>query len=154
MWVTDGVAALSLAVLLAVVAGSVTTRALYDATGGGVNLLVPGAFELAGLSLSLMVFAALPGAALRGLARVDILIDSLPPRIAGTLTRLWDLTLSVAAGVLGWLLLARARLEWSAGHLSQDLGWPLWPVTGFAALAAVLMMLATLWRALWPGRRP
>ncbi|MEL6769199.1 MAG: TRAP transporter small permease subunit [Pseudomonadota bacterium] len=145
---TDALSALALALLLSVVAGSVGMRALFDATGGAVNLLIPGAIELAGLSLSLMVFAALPGAALRGLARVDILVARLPASLARPLARLWDVLLAVAAGLLAWLLIARAGLELRAGHLSQDLGWPLWPFTGFAAAGALLLMLTAIWRAL------
>ncbi|MEO1531469.1 MAG: TRAP transporter small permease subunit [Pseudomonadota bacterium] len=148
---TDALSALALALLLGVVAGSVATRALYDATGGSVNLLVPGAIELAGLALSLMVFAALPGAALRGLARVDILLERLPLRLSRPLSRFWDLALAAAAGLLAWLLVGRATVELRAGHLSQDLGWLLWPFTAFAAMAALLLMLAALWRCLRPG---
>ncbi|MEM9764116.1 MAG: TRAP transporter small permease subunit [Pseudomonadota bacterium] len=148
---TDALSALALALLLGVVAGSVATRALYDATNGSVNLLVPGAIELAGLSLSLMVFAALPGAALRGLARVDIVLERLPSRLSIPLSRFWDLALAAAAGLLAWLLVGRAMVEFRAGHLSQDLGWPLWPFTAFAAMAGVLLMLTALWRSLERG---
>ncbi|MEM7500026.1 MAG: TRAP transporter small permease subunit [Pseudomonadota bacterium] len=145
---TDAASACALALLLGVVAGSVAARALYDATAGAMNLLVPGAIELSGLSLTLMVFAALPGAALRGLARVDIVLERLPVPARRQLERLWFVVLALAAGLLAWLLLARARLELAAGHVSQDLGWSLWPFTAFAALAATLLMLAALWRAL------
>ncbi|MEM6679775.1 MAG: TRAP transporter small permease subunit [Pseudomonadota bacterium] len=147
----DTLAALALALLLAVVAGSVATRAVFDLTGGAINLLLPGAIELSGLALSLMVFAALPGAAWRGLARVDVVIERLPQAVARLLERLWSALLALAAGLLAWLLASRARLELEAGHLTQDLGWPLWPATAVAAFGALGLMLAALARLLRPG---
>ncbi|MEM8597220.1 MAG: TRAP transporter small permease subunit [Pseudomonadota bacterium] len=147
----DTLAALALALLLAVVAGSVATRAVFDLTGGAINLLLPGAIELSGLALSLMVFAGLPGAAWRGLARVDVVIERLPQAVARLLERLWSALLALAAGLLAWLLASRARLELEAGHLTQDLGWPLWPATAIAAFGALGLMLAALARLLRPG---
>lgn len=142
----DAIATVALVGLVAVVAGSIAGRALFDLSGGAVNLLVPGAIELSGLLLLVVVVAALPGAALRGLTRVDVLLDALPRRLASVLEGLWAAVLSVLSVALAWLLAARAWREVTGGHVSQDLVLPLWPFTIFAALAAVLLALAALSR--------
>ncbi|MEO1773893.1 MAG: TRAP transporter small permease subunit [Pseudomonadota bacterium] len=150
--VFDALAMAALAALAGVVAVSIAGRAVFDATGGAVDLLVPGAIELSGLALTIMVMAALPGAAIRGLTRVDLLIDRLPARVQALAEGAWALLLAVLAALLAWLLSARALREAAGGHLTQDLGLPLWPFTGFAALAALLLILAALSRLSSPGR--
>ncbi|MEM6945674.1 MAG: TRAP transporter small permease subunit, partial [Pseudomonadota bacterium] len=109
-----------------------------------------GAIELSGFALSVTVFAALPGAALRGLARVDILLDRLPDRLRRGIDRFWFAILGGVSALLAWLLMDRAATEVAARHLSQDLGWPLWPFTAFAALAAMLLAIAALAASLRP----
>ncbi|MEM6421029.1 MAG: TRAP transporter small permease subunit [Pseudomonadota bacterium] len=143
----DILAMMALAALTAVVAGSILARALFDLTGGGVNLLIPGAIELSGLCLFVAVTAALPGATIRGLTRVDLLTARLPAGVARGLDMLWSLTLATLAGLLVWLLSARAWREAAGSHVSQDLALPLWPFTAFAAVAAAALVLAALWRA-------
>ncbi len=83
----DGIAAAALAVLLAVVAVNVVGRALFDATGQALNLMIPGAIELSRYALLAVVFAALPRAAEVGMVRVDLAIERLPAELRGALER-------------------------------------------------------------------
>lgn len=149
----DAVAAAALAVLLAVVAVNVAARALFDASGQAVNLMIPGAIELSRYALLVLVFAALPRAAEVGLVRVDLLIERLPPALRGALERLWALGTAAFGGAAGWLLIEKARLEAERGDVTQDLGIPMWLFTGFAGVAAGVLCLTGLWLAFSRGRR-
>ena len=90
----DTIALIALAVLFGVVAVNVLGRALFDATGHAVNLMIPGAIELSRYALMVLVFASLPRAAEVGMVRVDLLIEHLPPRLSGLLDRLWALVIA------------------------------------------------------------
>lgn len=147
----DTVASAALAALLAVVAVNVVGRAFFDLTGQALNLMIPGAIELARYALMVLVFAALPRAAEAGLVRVDLLIERLPTPLARALERLWSLGLATFGGTVAWLLIEKAALEARRGDITQDLGIPMWLLTGFAGLAAAVLALTGLWLAL---RRP
>lgn len=149
----DAVAAAALAVLLAVVAVNVVGRALFDASGQAVNLMIPGAIELSRYALMVLVFAALPRAAEAGMVRVDLLIERLPRGLRGPLERLWALGTAAFGGAAGWLLIEKALLEARRGDVTQDLGIPMWLMTGFAGVAAGVLCLTGLWLALG-GLRP
>ena len=144
----DAVAATALALLLAVVAVNVVGRALFDATGQAVNLMIPGAIELSRYALMVLVFAALPRAAEIGLVRVDLLIEHLPDGLRRGLERLWSLAIAAFGGAAAWLLIEKARLEAGRGDVTQDLGLPMWLFTGVAGLAAALLCLTGVWLAL------
>lgn len=148
----DAVASAALAVLLAVVAINVAARAVFDATGQAVNLMIPGAIELSRYALMVLVFASLPRAAEVGMVRVDLLIERLPGWLRGPLERLWSLAIAAFGGAAAWLLVEKALLEARRGDVTQDLGIPMWLITGFAGAAATLLALTGLWLAL--RRRP
>lgn len=147
----DAVAAAALAVLLGVVAVNVVGRAVFDATGQGINLMIPGAIELSRYALMVLVFAALPRAAEAGMVRVDLVIEHLPWPLRRGLERLWSLAVAAFGGAAGWLLLEKAVLEAARGDVTQDLGLPMWLFTGFAAVAAGILCVTGVWLAL---RRP
>lgn len=149
----DAVAAAALAVLLAVVAVNIAARAVFDASGQAVNLMIPGAIELSRYALMVLVFAALPRAAEVGLVRVDLLIERLPPALRRALERFWALGTAAFGGAAGWLLIEKAALEAERGDVTQDLGIPMWLFTGFAGVAAGVLCLTGLWLALTQGRR-
>ena len=71
----DTVALIALALLFGVVAVNVLGRALFDATGQSLNLMIPGAIELSRYALMVLVFASLPRASEAGMVRVDLLIE-------------------------------------------------------------------------------
>ena len=143
----DVIAAAALAVLLAVVATNIAARALYDATGQAIGLMIPGAIELSRYALMLLVFAALPRAAEAGMVRVDLLIERLPSALRAGLERLWALGTAAFGGAAAWLLLAKARLEAEHGAVTQDLGIPMWLLTGTAGVGAGVLCLTGLWLA-------
>jgi TRAP-type C4-dicarboxylate transport system permease small subunit len=149
----DGLAAAALAVLLGVVAVNIAGRALFDATGQAVNLMIPGAIELSRYALMVLVFAALPRAAEAGMVRVDLLIGQLPRALRGPLERRWLLAIAAFGGTAAWLLANKALLESARGDVTQDLGLPLWLFTGFAGLAAAALAVTALTLALGRGRR-
>ncbi|GMG83296.1 hypothetical protein LNKW23_25090 [Paralimibaculum aggregatum] len=148
----DGLAMLAAALLLAVVAGAILARLLFDLTGGAVNVLLSGAIELSRYALLVTVLAALPGALASGLVRVDLLIERLPAGLAALLERLWHLLAAAIGGVALWRLAIKAADQAARGDLTQDLGLPLWPVTAFAAAALGIFALTGLACAL--GMRP
>lgn len=148
---TDAIAAAALALLLGVVAVNVVGRALFDATGQAVNLMIPGAIELSRYALVILVFAALPRSAEAGMVRVDLLIERLPRPLRRPLERLWSLAIAAFGGAAGWLLADKALLEVRRGDVTQDLGIPMWWFTGFAAGAAAILCVTGLWLALRRG---
>jgi TRAP-type C4-dicarboxylate transport system permease small subunit len=149
----DAIALIALAVLFGVVAVNVLGRALFDATGHAVNLMIPGAIELSRYGLMVLVFASLPRAAEVGMVRVDLLIEHLPPGLAGLLDRLWALVIAAFGAATGWLLIDEALVQAGRGDTTQDLELPLWLFTGFAGLAAAALALTGLWLALRPRGR-
>ena len=149
----DAMALIALAVLFGVVAINILGRALFDATGQAVNVMIPGAIELSRYSLMVLVFASLPRAAEVGMVRVDLLIEHLPPMLAGFFDRLWALVIAAFGAAAGWLLIDEALLQVGRGDATQDLEMPLWLFTGFAGLMAVALAVTGLWMALRPRRR-
>jgi TRAP-type C4-dicarboxylate transport system permease small subunit len=142
----DAVAGLALLALLGVVAGAILARLLHDLSGGAVDLLIPGAVELSRLALLVLVFAALPGALMRGLVRVDLLAGRLPARPARALERLWAALALGLGGLLAWRLGAEALAQRASGEATQDLALPLWAFGAVAAAAALLFALVALFQ--------
>lgn len=140
----DGIAAAALGLLLGVVAVNIAGRALFDATGQAVNLMIPGAIELSRYALMVLVFAALPRAAETGMVRVDPLIEHLPRTLRVLLERLWLLAIAAFGGTTAWLLARKALLESARGDVTQDLALPLWLFTSFAGLAAAALAVTAL----------
>ena len=149
----DGIALIGLAMLFGVVAVNVIGRALFDISGQAVNVMIPGAIELSRYALMVLVFASMPRAAEAGMVRVDLLVDRLPPILAGLLDRLWGLAIAAFGGAAGWLLIDDALLQVGRGDATQDLEIPLWLFTGFAGLMAVALALTGLWLALRRNHR-
>jgi TRAP-type C4-dicarboxylate transport system permease small subunit len=149
----DTIALIALAVLFGVVAVNVLGRALFDATGQAVNVMIPGAIELSRYSLMVLVFASLPRAAEVGMVRVDLLIEHLPPMLEGLFDRLWSLVIAAFGAAAGWLLIGEALVQAHRGDATQDLEMPLWLYTGFAGLMAAALALTGLWLALRRDQR-
>jgi TRAP-type C4-dicarboxylate transport system permease small subunit len=149
----DAIALTALAALFAVVAVNVIGRVLFDATGRVVNVMIPGAIEISRYALMVTVLASLPRAAEAGMVRVDLLIERLPPALAGLLDRLWALAIAAFGGATAWLLLADAALQATRGDATQDLEMPMWIITGFAGLALAALALTGIWLAIRANRR-
>lgn len=149
----DVVALTALGLLFAVVAANVIGRALYDYTGQTINLIIPGAIELSRYALMVMVLAALPRAAVIGMVRVDVLVERLPPIVAGALDRLWSLAIAAFGAAAGWLLVEEAIVQVGRGDATQDLELPLWIFTGFAGSALGVLAVTGLWLAIRGRRR-
>jgi TRAP-type C4-dicarboxylate transport system permease small subunit len=137
----------AVAVLFGVVAVNVIARSLFDVTGQWVNLMIPDAIEISRYALMVAVMASLPRAAEAGMVRVDLLVERLPPRLAGLLDRLWYLAIAAFGAAAGWLLLNEAILQVTRGDASQDLEIPMWFFTGFAGLALAALALTAIWLA-------
>lgn len=148
----DAIALAALAALFGVVAVNVIGRALFDATGQAVNLMIPGAIEISRYALMVTVLAALPRAAEKGMVRVDLLIERLPAALSGLLDRLWAMAIAGFGGAAAWLLIREAALQVTRGDATQDLELPLWLFTGYAGLALAVLGVTGLWMALRRGR--
>ena len=145
---TDGLAMAGVAVLLLVVAGAILARLVSDASGGAVALSLPGRIELARHALMVAVLAGLPGAAARGLVRVEILAERFPAPLAQALDRLWAVALALVAALAAWHVARAAAEQATAGEVSQVIGYPLWPLTAMAAASLGALGLVALARAL------
>ena len=144
----DRIAFAALITMLFIVVVSVAARILFDVTGGGVNLMIPGAIELGSYSLLVLVFASLPRAAVSGLISVDLLIGSLPRKLRIFLEKSWDLLLAAFAAVLVWLFTEETITMFSRGDSSQDLGIPLYLFYGLISICSLCIMFTGLWLAL------
>jgi len=159
-WVQDicaWMAAGATLLLFAIVALNVLARAIFDATGGGINLLFSGAVELSQYALMIAVFAAIPAMLGAGLIRVDILSATLPLRLQKGLDRLWMALLGVFGGVLSLAFFDLAATALRRGDATQDLQWPLWPFYGIAALETLALMVLAIGTAVTnyePGKGP
>jgi TRAP-type C4-dicarboxylate transport system permease small subunit len=145
--VCDAIALAALAALFGVVAVNVIGRALFDASGQAVNVMIPGAIEISRYALMVTVLASLPRAAEAGMVRVDLLIDHLPRGLGMLLDRLWALVIAAFGAAAAWLLIDDALLQMTRGDATQDLGLPMWLLTGFAGLAMASLALTGLWLA-------
>ncbi len=137
--------------LFAVVAANVVARAIFDATNASVNLMIPGAIELASYTLLIAVFAAFPVSLKHGMVRVDVLVGHLPRVVRRELNRLWSLLtlgLAVALALLFWHEMQAVRAQ---GDITQDLRLPLWPVYGVLTIECAVLALAALAEILVPS---
>lgn len=112
--------------LFAVVAINILMRALFDASGTQINLMIPGAVELAKYALLIAVFASLPAALENGLIRVDVLTGMMPKALRQALDRFWYLVLFLFAAALAWLFAGQVAETYERGEITQDWGMPLW----------------------------
>ena len=119
-------AVLAILSLFFVVAFNVLARAVFDASGTSINLMIPGAIELASYMLLIAVFAALPAGIERGLIRVDVLMVLMPGGLERLLTRFWFLVLLVLALTLAWLFADQVGVSYAQGEVTQDLRVPMW----------------------------
>jgi len=145
--VCDAIALIALAALFGVVAVNVIGRALFDASGHAVNVMIPGAIEISRYALMVTVLASLPRAAEAGMVRVDLLIDHLPRGLGMLLDRLWALVIAAFGAAAAWLLIDDALLQMTRGDATQDLELPMWLLTSFAGLAMASLALTGLWLA-------
>lgn len=148
----DLIAALALSVLLAVVAGSISTRLLFDLTGGRINLLFEGAIELATYALLVTVFAALPRAMRGGLVNVDLFTGAWPAALNRGLDRLWLMLFALFAAVLAWRYGLQTLASLRRGDTTQDLQLPLYGFFGYASIACFGLAVVAAGIAL--SRRP
>lgn len=148
----DAIALIALGTLFGVVAINVVGRALFDATGQSVNLMIPGAIEISRYALMVTVLASLPRAAEAGMVRVDLLIGRLPLGLAALLDRLWAAAIAAFGAATAWLLIDEALLQMTRGDATQDLELPMWLFTGFAGLAMLALALTGIWLTLRGAR--
>lgn len=130
--------------LFFVVAVNIFMRAVFDATGSQVNLMIPGTIELASYALLIAVFAALPAGLENGMIRVDVLTGLMPDRIQIRLNRLWFFVLSVFALALVWLFGDQVLMTRAQQEVSQDWGIPLWVIYLVICLECFAFSLVSL----------
>ena len=130
--------------LFFVVAVNIFMRAVFDATGSQVNLMIPGTIELAGYALLIAVFAALPAGLENGMIRVDMLTGLMPDGVQTLLNRLWFFVLFVFALALVWLFGDQVLVTYAHGEVSQDWGIPLWVIYLVICLECFAFSLVSL----------
>ena len=127
--------------MFAVVAFNILARGLFDATGGGVNMMISGAIELSQYALMISIFAAIPAMLGTGLIRVDILSKQFPIWLHRITERLWLLLIAGFAAVLFMAFFEFAQTAFDRGDQTQDLRWPLWPFYAVAAIECFALMI-------------
>lgn len=138
-----GVAIAATFALFAVVAFNIVGRALFDATGGDLNLMIFGAIELSQYALMISIFAAIPAMLGTGLIRVDIVSQNFPHWLQKSLDRIWLSLIALFAAVLALAFFDLAWTALSRGDETQDLRLPLWPFYAIACVeCAALFILA------------
>lgn len=140
----DLIGAVALSFMLAVVSGQVIARAVFDLTGGRVNILLSGAIELASYSLLLVVFASFPRAMHSGLVNVDLFTARFPGWLNRLLDQCWALLTAVIALGMSWKALGEMQSAFERNLLSQDLDMPLAPFFAYVAVATLAFALIAL----------
>lgn len=130
--------------LFFVVAVNIFMRAVFDATGSAVNLMIPGTIELASYALLIAVFAALPAGLENGMIRVDVLTGLMPDGVQTGLNRLWFFVLFIFALALVWLFGDQVLMTRAEGEVSQDWGIPLWVIYLVICLECCAFSLVSL----------
>ena len=130
--------------LFFVVAVNIFMRAVFDATGSQVNLMIPGTIELASYALLIAVFAALPAGVENGMIRVDVLTGLMPDGVQTLLNRLWFFVLFVFALALVWLFGNQVLVTRAQAEVSQDWGIPLWVIYLVICLECFAFSLVSL----------
>lgn len=135
------------AYLLGVVAFNVAARSVFDATGGALNAMIPGAIEQSSYALLVFVFAAIPASLPAGLVSVDLFVGAFPSLLRRLLTAFWWGVLVVVAGALTVLFAEEAAATLARGELTQDLGAPLWIFYAITAGECAALALISLFEA-------
>lgn len=134
----------AMVVLFAVVAASVLTRIVFDATDGAVNLIFGSGIELSAYALLVLVMAALPGGYRAGMVRVDILIGNLPAPLSRLLEAAWSVVSILFGAALVYLFAHKTIETFERGDTTQDLAIPMYFIYGFVTLAAAVFALVAL----------
>lgn len=144
----------AVALMFAVVAVNVVGRVIFDATGGAINPIIPGAIEIVSMSLLIAVFAAFPASVPSGLVRVEMLVNALPEPIRMALERVWQLALIATAATLAWLFGHEAWIALDRGDQTQDLRLPLWPFHAAVSVQCAVLTLIAIIRRLETVHQP
>lgn len=144
----DFVAALSMTLMMFVVASRILTRMLYAITNGGLDWTFPGAIELASYSLLVLVFASLPRAVTTGLVSVDLFTEKLPIFVKSLLDRFWLLVTALIAFVIAYQNWGQMVSAFQRGHGTQDLDMPLYLFYGYIVVATLSLSLVAVWVSL------
>ena len=147
----EAIAITAILSLFFVVAVNILMRGVFDATGSAVNLMIPGAIELASHALLVAVFAALPAGLENGLIRVDVLTGSMPDGVRTLLDRFWFLVLFLFALALVRLFAEQALVTYAQGEVTQDWGIPLWVIYLVICLECCAFSLVSLAKFLDPA---
>lgn len=134
-----------LALMMLVIVIEVVGRALFGATGGAVDITVPGAIELVRFALLFTIVGALPYMVENGQVVVDSLTTGLSERLKERMFAIYLLGFCAFGALLayGWYQSGAGALEY--GEVTQDLRIPMaWPYFGAAACALVLALRSAL----------
>ncbi|WP_346891571.1 TRAP transporter small permease [uncultured Roseibium sp.] len=140
----EAVAITAILGLFLVVAVNIFMRALFDASGSEINLMIPGAVELASYALLIAVFAALPAGLENGLIRVDVLTGLMPDALQSFLNRFWFVVLFLFALSLAWLFADQVMVTREQGEVTQDWGIPLWIIYLVITLECIAFAIVSL----------
>ncbi len=145
--ICTGIAAIGLVVMLAIVAGSILARVVFDLSSGQLNWMFSGGIEAARYALLVVLFAAFPHSLIEGLVKVDLFTERWPQQINRWLDGVWLLAMAVVALLMSFNFWRQAALTYVRGDATQDMAWPLYPFYGFIAVVSTVLGVVAVQRA-------
>lgn len=127
--ISELIGAIALFVVMALIFSAVIARQIF-------GVIIPDAFDFSRMFLGVLVFWGIASAvAWRSLITADFLYQALGPAGRRVLDLLGSLTTFAILSLLCWRLWLAVVDAYGNGIRTQDIGVPLWPFYGAAALA-------------------
>lgn len=142
--VMNAASAVLLIAMVAVTLADITTRTLFAASHGAVDLTFRGGVELISTFLLLMVFLTFPHSIRQAQVVVEMFTDRFGPRVVARLDGLYTLGLGVLAATLAWRFHDKAAGLAATGETTQDLHVPLSLLAHVVSVAAALLAVRAL----------
>lgn len=135
------IAGVFLVAMVLVILFEVVSRALFDITGGAVDVTYTGAIELVSFALLFMVLFSLPHAVSRGQVIVDLFTGGLSERAKSALAGLYTVGFALmGVGMTIGFVDSAGRVA-ASGEVTQDLLIPLSYIYGLTAAATAVLAL-------------
>ncbi len=142
----NALAGAALVFMLLNVVGTIVARIVQALTGGAVNLIWRGSYELAVLALTVVVFASLHRAFVVGSIRIELFTDFMPQAVKRVIDAVFGLIYGAFAAAMTWRFAHAVVVTHERGDATQDLLLPLYWIYLFLAIASgALALVAIVW---------
>ncbi|MCL4747034.1 MAG: TRAP transporter small permease [Burkholderiaceae bacterium] len=142
----NALAGAALVFMLLNVAGTIVARLIHALSGGALNMIWRGSYELAVLALTVVVFASLHRAFVVGAIRIELFTDFMPQSVKRVIDGVFGLVYGVFAAAMTWRFTHAVAVTYERGDATQDLLLPLYWIYLFLATASgALTVVAIGW---------